>query len=176
MTIICDINRLVESIKDEKEKADFVKKYPPSKHDWGIQMQPYCRWTNAQQGKVWRDFGIVAKLLETSADTVYTKTKNSKTLKKYFTVKSWVGKLNKETEDEKGLSKFTVQDCNEIIPIYTDWWNQAINIIYQQVVIINWSTKENRDNSLPDYEFTETQDQKLFNAVKKEFDGEEVKK
>ena len=154
MKITCDVQKLAEAIIKEPERKSFLVKYPPDKFKWGIEMQTYVKWTTEQQGKIWRDFTIAATLLNTSANAIYSIVKTSKPTSHLFEKTEWVGTATrgKEVTTEKGLSQWTKQDCIEGYDIIMQYLEMVINSVYQEIVRVNWSSRENVN--APDYEFT----------------------
>lgn len=154
MILTCDINKLAESILKDYKRKEFLERYDPEKFKWGIDVQTYEKWTSEQQGKIFRDFTIAGKLLNTSANAIYSIVKTSKPTRHLFEKVEYVGtkERGKSVTTEKGLSQWTKQDCVEGIPIIIAYLEMVINTVYQEKVIVNWSSKENVD--LPDFEFT----------------------
>ena len=154
MKLICDIKKLALAILNDQDRELFLKRYPPEKFRWGIELQTCDKWTTEQQGKIWRDFTIAAKLLHTSPNAIYSIVKTAKPTRHLFEKIEWVGtpERGKMVVTEKSLSQWTKQDCIEGIEIITQYLEMIINTVYQQVVKINWSSEENI--SKPDWEFT----------------------
>ena len=154
MKITCDVNKLAESIIKDYERNNFLLKYNPDKYKWGLEMSTCDKWTTEQQGKIWRDFTIAGRLLNTSANAIYSIIKTAKPTHHLFEKTEWVGtkERGKEVIAEKGLSQWTKQDCIEGIPIIIEYLELVINSVYQEVVKVNWSCQENLN--LPDWEFT----------------------
>jgi hypothetical protein len=183
MKITCDVECVADSILDENKRELFLKRFKPSQYPWGIELQTCDKWTTAQQGKIFRDFGLAAKLLETSTAAIYHIVKTNPLTRMFFEVTEWVGAKGrgKKVTRDKGLSEFTKDDCIEAIDPILDLLQMMVNSCYQEVVVINWSSKENEENQKklgqPDYEFTgisyngsEDTEQKIIDT----FDGEEV--
>ncbi|MFX0135469.1 MAG: hypothetical protein ACFFDN_17630 [Candidatus Hodarchaeota archaeon] len=154
MKITCNVAKLAESIEIDYERVNFLAKYNPDKFKWGIDVQTCDKWTTEQQSKIWRDFTIAGKLLNTSSNAIYSIVKTAKPTRHLFEKTEWVGTENrgKKIIAEKGLSQWTKQDCIEGYDIIIQYLELIINSVYQEVVKINWSCQENID--LPDYEFT----------------------
>jgi len=154
MKITCNVAKLAESIIQDLEREKFLKQYNPDKFKWGIDLQTCDKWTTEQQGKIWRDFTIAGKLLETTPNAIYSIVKTAKPTSWLFEKTEWVGtkERGKEVVTEKGLSQWTKQDCIEGYDIIIRYLELIINSVYQEIVNVNWSSKENID--LPDWEFT----------------------
>lgn len=154
MKLIVKIDQLAEAVVDEVAREAFKKKFPIDKFPYGIEVATCDKWTTAQQHTIWRDIGIVAKLLETSKDAIYSILKTSEPTGHLFKTLEYVGFIDrgKLVEVEKSLSSWTKDDCVNALPIIREYLNMIVNSIYQEKVIINWSDKENID--LPDYEMT----------------------
>jgi len=154
MKITVNVKMLSESIIKDVERESFLSKYDPDKFAWGMDVQTCDKWTTEQQSKIWRDFTIAGKLLNTSANAIYSIVKTAKPTRHLFEKTEWVGteKRGKEVVTEKGLSQWTKQDCIDGIDIITRYLELVINTVYQEVVKVNWSSQDNV--KLPDYEFT----------------------
>lgn len=154
MKLTCNKDKLVEAIINPQQKETFLNKYGKSDFAWGMEIQTCERWSTKMQGKVWRDIGIAAKLLETKRDVIYSILKTAKPTRHLFEKTEWVGAKGrgKEVISEKGLSHWTKEDCSDGFELITDYLQMIINSVYQEVVKVNWSAEENID--LPDYEFT----------------------
>jgi len=156
MKITVNVKKLSEAIIKDNERKNFLSKYDPDKFEWGMDVQTCDKWTTEQQGKIWRDLTIAGKLLNTSANAIYSIIKTAKPTRHLFEKTEWVGteKRGKEVVTEKGLSQWTQSDCSEGIDIITRYLGLVINSVYQEVVIVNWSSKYNKKLNLPDFEFT----------------------
>lgn len=154
MKITCDINKIAETILKDSERDKFVKKYKPDRFKWGIELQTYDKWTTEQQGKIWRDFTLAGKLLNTSPEAIYSIVKTSKPTSHLFEKTEYVGtpERGKTIKCEKGLSQWSKDDCITGYDIIIEYLELLINSVYQEVVQVNWSSKENY--GLPDWEFT----------------------
>lgn len=154
MKITCNVNKLAESIQKDLERANFLAKFNPNKFKWGLEVQTCDKWTTEQQGKIWRDFTIAGKLLNTSPNAIYSIVKTAKPTRHLFEKLEWVGTKNrgKEIIAEKGLSQWTKQDCIDGYEIIMQYLEMVINSVYQEIVKVNWSCQENIN--MPDYEFT----------------------
>jgi len=154
MIINCDVAKIAEAIKNELQRKQFLQKYDPYKFKWGIELQTCDKWTTDQQKKIWRDFTIAGKLLNTSPNAIYSIVKTAKPTRHLFEKTEWIGNKDrgKNVICEKGLSQFSKDDCIEAFPIIIEYLEMVINTVYQEIVKVNWSCYENIN--LPDYEFT----------------------
>ncbi len=162
MEITVDIVPLRAAINNQRDQEAFDKFIDGKEFPGGIQVKTYEAWTKSQQGAIHRDIGIVARLLETTPRAVKSILKRAKPTKELFAVKEWVGAKGrgKTIKTEKSFAEFTNEDCREAIPVIREYLSKLINNVYQEIVIIYWSTEENKnrktvnDISPPDYEFT----------------------
>ena len=154
MKMKCDIEKIADSIISDSDRKKFNEKFQSEKFKWGIELSTCDKWTTAQQGKIWRDIGMAAKLLETSPNAVYSILKTSKPTSHLFRKIEWVGtkKRRKEVIVEKSLSQWTKEDCIDAFDLINSYLEMIINSVYQEVVFVNWSKKDNVE--LPDFEFT----------------------
>ena len=159
MKIICYTYTLAETIQDDESRAAFLKKHDPDKQPW-IEMQTYERWTNQQQGKVWRDLENYGKeIFLCSGNYVYKKILQGdkcpfKNLFVEYETMTINGKERRE-ELEKGLSKFTKADIIELLEVMPEYLEHLACHVHQEVILFNWSCKENQEADKPFCEFTE---------------------
>lgn len=156
MKVICNVRSLAAAIIDTKAREQFLKRYPPDKYPGGIEMQTYERWTNQQQGKIFRDMGIAAKLLHCSPAAVRSLVENSPACKLHFETTERIGteERGKDITRIKNLKEFTVTDCNELIPDMLEYLEHVIQSVYQERIVFNWSSRENHEKGRKFCEFT----------------------
>ena len=108
--------------------------------------------TPTQLHAIFRDFGIIAKLLYTDKDTIYAESMRHKELRQFFIKETEYGLQTKRKKSIQlhTLSQFSKQECIEFIPIYREVWAGIINDQYGEYVVIHWSKEENKQK--PDFE------------------------
>jgi len=108
--------------------------------------------TPTQLHTIFRDFGIIARLLYTDKDTIYAESMRHKELRDFFIKETEYGLQTKRKKSIQlhTLSQSSKVECMEFIPLYRDVWQGIINEQYGEFVIINWSKEENREK--PDFE------------------------
>lgn len=147
----------LDAIIYDEEKQKFREWLGGKEFAGGMRVKPYDRWTRKQQGKIWRDLEGVAKLLHIDPDILYQKLKNGDRFQHMFTEKReyiWHGKPREELF-EKGLSKWSKEDCKSNIDELLAFFEEVIQNEYQQVIIFNWSSRDNYENKRPMFEFTD---------------------
>ncbi len=157
MKLLVDSRKFYDSIANaedrEKFKDYFFKGFRTFSNTPVLRIDLAEAKTMRQLGTIWRDFGIIARLLFTHSETVYAMTMKAEPLRDFFlTEDEWgIGKKRKKTWRLRTLSEFSKQDCVEFIPLMRDYWQGIINKEYGEYVIIHWSRSENIEK--PDYEF-----------------------
>lgn len=108
--------------------------------------------TPTQLGTIFRDFGIIARLMHTDKDTIYAESMRHPELQEFFLEESefGIGKHRKTCVKLHTLSQFSKDECIQFIPMYREVWHGVINEQYGEFVVIHWSKSENI--SKPDFE------------------------
>ncbi len=162
MEITVDIVPLRKAINNPRDREAFDKFIDGKEFPGGVRMRIYDRWTSKQQGTIHRDVGIAAKLLNTTSAAIKAILKTSRPTEHLFDGEEYVGtkERGKTIEIQKGFRDFSKDDCIEAIPLIREYLEMVINNVYQEIVVIYWSTEENKNRKTingiapPDYEFT----------------------
>lgn len=155
MKLTVKISELANAIIDEHARETFKDKFDLTQYPYGIEVTTCDKWTTKQQHTIFRDMGIVARLLETSKEAIYSILKTSEPTGHLFKKTEYVGteERGKLIEVEKSLSGWTKDDCIVAIPVIREYLEMVVCSVYQQRVIINWSDRENVNE--PDYIITD---------------------
>lgn len=186
MKFNCKTSILATAISDDDKRKEFLEKHDPEKQPL-IEMQTYEKWTNLQQGKIWRDLQLYGKeIFLCSGEYIYKRVlqgdkcpfKHMFLVEEEITLKNKQGKTRKVKDAyEKGLSKFTKEDCIALIEVMPEYLEALACQVYQEVIYFNWSCKATKLENNPFCEFTglpfdATEQDKIVNRVMNEFDGE----
>lgn len=164
MKLDCDSKKFYESIANGEDRQKFKDWFNTSNKTFDnmpmLRIDLTESKTLTQLGTIFRDFGIIAKMLYTDKDTIYAESMRHKELREFFIKKSELGLIGKKKKSVQlhTLSQFSKQECIEFIPIYREIWHGVINEQYGEYMIINWSKLENINK--PDYEFVRKQNVK----------------
>lgn len=157
MKLLVESKGLYKAIANSEDRDKYTK-YIMKKHGFGS--MPLLRIdlteskTPTQLHTIFRDFGIIGKLLYTDRDTIYAESMRHEVLRHFFIKESEYGLKGKKKKSVQlhTLSQFSKKECIEFIPMYREVWHGIINEQYGEFVTIHWSKQENIEK--PDYEFS----------------------
>lgn len=146
-----------EALTNSEDKKNFLNRYFSGSKTFSnmpvITTKLYDAKTITQNGTIWRDWSIVAKLMYTAKETVYYWCLKNPQFQDIWLEKSSYGKnKNRSSYRFRSLSDLSFEETVDFIPRYREFLQAIVNREHQEYVVINWSKFENIDK--PDYEFT----------------------
>lgn len=148
MKLKCDTKKFRDCLVDDNERIKFGKYFSGTRNYKtmpNIEVSLPDRRTNEQNAAIWRDFGIVAKLLYCDPDYVYGMCLRAEILEDI-----WFCKMNNKWTFRR-LSALNKEETSEAIPRIRDFLQSWIENEYQRPITIHWSSEENIEK--PDFEF-----------------------